>query len=401
MKKLSEHGGHIGPNLGMVEATVALHYVFDSPQDQFVFDVSHQCYPHKVLTGRKNGFLNPAEYDTVSGYTNPDESEHDFFKVGHTSTSISLACGLAKARDLKGEKRNIVAVIGDGSLSGGEALEGLDNAGEMNSNLIIVFNDNQMSIAENHGGMYRNLEALRDSNGTCPCNLFRAMGLDYRYVTDGNDIPALIAAFAEVKDVDHPVVVHINTVKDILFRRCKTRGFRSGQFVEMSKFRRPRNRHNPRFVRKRPDQGELRRSHVFTFRPFFVQTNQCHILLHRFGGETWQNRSAIRQGETTVFVERSGQEPASQQRVGDKTDAEFLQRRKNLGFRFAPPDRIFALDRRKRLNRMAASNGFRARFGPPPTQNFSFTNQLSHGSRHRRCHRAPPVRTADKNHIVF
>ncbi len=213
LKKLSEHGGHIGPNLGMVEATVALHYVFDSPQDKFVFDVSHQCYAHKVLTGRKNGFLNPAEYDAVSGYTNPDESEHDFFKVGHTSTSISLACGLAKARDLKGENRNIVAVIGDGSLSGGEALEGLDNAGEMSSNLIGVFNDNQMSIAENHGGMYRNLKELRDSNGTCPCNLFRAMGLDYRYVADGNDIPSLIAAFAEVKDINHPVVVHINTVK--------------------------------------------------------------------------------------------------------------------------------------------------------------------------------------------
>ena len=211
--RLSKHGGHCGPNLGMVEATIALHYVFDSPKDKIVYDVSHQSYCHKMLTGRKDAYLYEEHFDDVSGYSNPDESEHDFFTVGHTSTSVSLASGLAKARDLKGEDGNVIAVIGDGSLSGGEALEGLDFAGEMDSNFIIVINDNDMSIAENHGGMYKNLKLLRDTDGKAECNLFKAMGLDYVYVGSGNDITSLISAFESVKDSKKPVAVHIVTEK--------------------------------------------------------------------------------------------------------------------------------------------------------------------------------------------
>lgn len=213
LAKLSVHGGHIGPNLGMVEATIALHYVFDSPKDKMVFDVSHQSYAHKMLTGRKDAFLYPEKYDDVSGYTNPAESEHDFFTIGHTSTSVSLACGLAKGRDLTGGRENIIAIIGDGSLSGGEAYEGLSNAGEMGTNLIIVVNDNEMSIAENHGGLYQNLQALRDTGGKAPCNFFRSLGLEYVYVAGGNDIPSLISAFSSVKDTSKPTVVHIHTEK--------------------------------------------------------------------------------------------------------------------------------------------------------------------------------------------
>lgn len=213
LKKLSIHGGHFGPNFGMVEAIIAMHYVFESPKDKFVFDVSHQSYPHKILTGRKEAFIDEEKYDDVTGYTNPNESEHDLFNVGHTSTSISLASGLAKARDLKKENYNVIAIIGDGSLSGGEALEGLDFAGEQKSNFIIVVNDNDMSIAENHGGLYKNLKLLRETEGKSECNLFKAMGLDYVYVKEGNNIEDLIKAFENVKDIDHPIVVHINTQK--------------------------------------------------------------------------------------------------------------------------------------------------------------------------------------------
>lgn len=213
LTRASKHGGHFGPNFGMVEAIIAMHYVFDSPKDKIVFDVSHQCYPHKMLTGRKDAYLYEEHYDDVSGYTNPNESEHDFFTVGHTSTSISLACGLAKARDLNGEDGNVIAVIGDGSLSGVEALEGLDFASELNSNMIIVANDNDMSIAENHGGLYGNLKLLRETNGQAECNLFKAMNLDYIYVDKGNDIASLIEAFEKVKDTKKAVVVHINTLK--------------------------------------------------------------------------------------------------------------------------------------------------------------------------------------------
>ena len=213
LKRASIHGGHFGPDFGIVETTIALHTVFDSPRDKIVYDVSHQSYPHKILTGRKKAYLEEAHYGDVSGYTNPDESEHDFFNVGHTSTAISLASGLAKARDLAGRKENIIALIGDGSMSGGEALEGLDFVGEMDTNFIIVFNDNDMSIAENHGGMYKKFKELRDTNGKAEDNLFRAMGLDYIYVAEGNDTEALIAAFESVKDSTKPVVVHVFTQK--------------------------------------------------------------------------------------------------------------------------------------------------------------------------------------------
>ncbi|MBR3608890.1 MAG: 1-deoxy-D-xylulose-5-phosphate synthase [Bacteroidales bacterium] len=213
IKRLSVNGGHCGPNLGMVEMTIALHYVFNSPTDKIVFDVSHQCYTHKILTGRKEAFINPQKYKSVSGYTEPSESEHDHFIIGHTSTSVSLASGMAKARDLNGEKYNVIAIIGDGSLSGGEAFEGLDYAAELNSNMIVIVNDNQMSIAENHGGIYKNLALLRETNGSAECNLFKAMGFDYMYIANGNDIEVLINAFNEIKDCNHPIVVHINTIK--------------------------------------------------------------------------------------------------------------------------------------------------------------------------------------------
>lgn len=214
LKRNSLAGGHVGPNLGFVEATLALHYVFSSPKDKIVFDVSHQCYAHKIITGRKKGFLNVDDFHRVSGYTNPKESEHDHFIVGHTSTSVSLASGLAKARDLRKEKFNVIAVIGDGSLSGGEAFEGLDFAGsELNSNFIVVVNDNQMSIAENHGGLYKNLALLRETKGEAELNFFKALGFDYLYVDEGNNIEALIKAFKTVKGSSKPVVVHLNTVK--------------------------------------------------------------------------------------------------------------------------------------------------------------------------------------------
>lgn len=211
--KVSATGGHMGPNLGVVEATIAMHYVFDSPRDKFIWDVSHQSYTHKILTGRKQAFLDPAHYHDVSGYTHPGESEHDHFVIGHTGTSISLAVGMAKGRDLNGRKENVIAFIGDGSLSEGEALEGLDNAGAMTTNLIIIVNDNEMSIAPNHGGIYKTLAELRATNGRSEHNLFRDFGLDYRYVENGNDVDAMIDALAEVKDIDHPVVVHIHTDK--------------------------------------------------------------------------------------------------------------------------------------------------------------------------------------------
>lgn len=213
LKRASIHGGHFGPNFGVVEAIIALHYVFESPKDKMVFDVSHQTYPHKMLTGRKDAYLYEEHYDDVTGYSCPQESEHDHFTVGHTSTSVSLACGLAKARDLRGESANVIAIIGDGSLSGGEALEGMDFAAELDSNMIIVVNDNDMSIAENHGGLYSNLKLLRETNGQAECNLFKAMGLDYVYVDHGNDLRELIGAFKQVKDSKKPVVVHINTLK--------------------------------------------------------------------------------------------------------------------------------------------------------------------------------------------
>ena len=213
IKKVDTVGGHLGPNLGFVEPTIAMHYVFNTPKDKFVFDVSHQCYTHKILTGRKEYYTNPEKYLEISGYTNPKESEHDSFFIGHTSTSVSLSVGLAKARDLKREKSNIVAVIGDGSLSGGEAFEGLDNAAALDSNIIIVVNDNDMSIAPNYGGIYGNLQLLKETDGKAECNFFKAMGFDYKYVADGNNVEKLIKVFEEVKDINHPVIVHLHTLK--------------------------------------------------------------------------------------------------------------------------------------------------------------------------------------------
>lgn len=215
LNRVSKHGGHVGPNLGFVEATVALHYVFDAPKDKLVFDVSHQCYPHKVLTGRASGFLgNVDDMNAISGYSSPAECpEYDSFEVGHTSTSISLATGLQKARDIKGTDENIIAIIGDGSLSGGEAFEGLDEASELGTGIIVVVNDNEMSIAENHGGIYKNLRALRESRGTCEHNWFKAWGFEYKYLEEGNNIEKLIEIFKSVKGTDKPTVVHIHTEK--------------------------------------------------------------------------------------------------------------------------------------------------------------------------------------------
>ncbi|HFD1670405.1 TPA: 1-deoxy-D-xylulose-5-phosphate synthase [Enterococcus faecium] len=212
LQKDSDVGGHVGPNLGVVELTIAFHYVFDSPKDKIVWDVSHQSYGDKLLTGRKNGF-EKGHYREVSGYSNQHESKHDYFTVGHTSTSISLATGLAKARDLKKESGNVVAFIGDGSLSGGLAFEGLNNGGVLQSNLIVLVNDNEMSIDENHGSLYKNLAELRQTNGKSSNNLFKAMGFDYRYVDNGNDLETVIRLFEEVKDIDHPIVLHVHTEK--------------------------------------------------------------------------------------------------------------------------------------------------------------------------------------------
>lgn len=214
INRVSHHGGHVGPNLGFTEATVALHYVFDAPKDKFVFDVSHQSYPHKMLTGRKEGFLDVSDMGSISGYSSPLENpEYDNFEIGHTSTSVSLATGLQHARDLMGQKYNIVAIIGDGSLSGGEAFEGLNVAAEAGSNFIVIFNDNEMSIAENHGGMYKGLAELRATQGESHNNIFKTLGFDYMYVEEGNNVEKLIEAFQKVKDIDHPIVVHIHSEK--------------------------------------------------------------------------------------------------------------------------------------------------------------------------------------------
>ncbi|MBU7475031.1 1-deoxy-D-xylulose-5-phosphate synthase [Lactiplantibacillus pentosus] len=213
LNKVSQTGGHVGPNLGVVELTIAFHTIFDSPVDKVVWDVSHQAYTHKILTGRKQAWLDPAHYDDVSGYTAPEESPHDYFNIGHTSTSIALATGMAVARDIEGKTGNVMAVIGDGSLSGGLALEGLNIAATLKSNLIILVNDNGMAIAEDHGGIYQNLRELRESNGMSSHNLFKDFGLDYRYVENGNDLETMLTAFKAVKDIDHPIVLHVHTEK--------------------------------------------------------------------------------------------------------------------------------------------------------------------------------------------
>lgn len=252
LMKLSRHGGHIGPNLGMVEMSIALHYVFDLPTDKIVYDVSHQSYVHKMLTGRMDAFVNPEDYNKVTGFTNPKESPTDVFTIGHTSTGVSLAGGLVKARELTGGKENIIAVVGDGSLSGGEAFEGLDFAATLKSGFIIVVNDNDMSIAENHGGLYGNLRLLRESDGNAPCNYFKALGLDYRYVPYGNDIASLIKAFEDVKDIDHPVVVHVATQKGKGYAPAET--YRE-RFHFGGPFDIPTG--NPLSVSEEPDYGTL------------------------------------------------------------------------------------------------------------------------------------------------
>ena len=213
LEKLSNYGGHFGPNFGIVEATIALHYVFNSPSDKIVFDVSHQSYPHKILTGRKEAYIDPEHYKDVTGYTEPKESIHDLFTIGHTSTSISMACGLARARDLVGRKENVIAVIGDGSLSGGEAYEGLSCGAKLGSNLIVLLNDNNMSISDVNGGLYGHLQQLRDSKGSCNNNMFKALGFEYIYEENGNDVDSMISVLERVKDIDHPIVVHIHTQK--------------------------------------------------------------------------------------------------------------------------------------------------------------------------------------------
>lgn len=213
LNRVNTIGGHLGPDLGIAEATIAMHYVFDSPKDKFIFDVSHQVYPHKMLTGRKHGFVDSSRLQEISGYSNPKESEHDHFVIGHTSTSVSLATGVAKARDLKGDNYNVIALIGDGSLSGGEAYEGFNNAAELDSNIIIIVNDNEMSIAPNYGGLYKNLAELRNTNGQAQNNVFKAIGFDYYYVEEGNNTEKLIDVFKKVKDTNHPTVVHIHTLK--------------------------------------------------------------------------------------------------------------------------------------------------------------------------------------------
>ncbi|WP_432540898.1 1-deoxy-D-xylulose-5-phosphate synthase [Lactiplantibacillus argentoratensis] len=213
LNKVSQTGGHVGPNLGVVELTIAFHTIFNSPVDKVVWDVSHQSYTHKILTGRKQAWLDPAHYDDVSGYTAPEESPHDYFNIGHTSTSIALATGMAVARDLEGKSGNVMAVIGDGSLSGGLALEGLNIAATLKSNLIILVNDNGMAIAEDHGGIYQNLRELRETNGTSSHNLFKDFGLDYRYVDNGDDLETMLTTFKEIKDIDHPIVLHVHTEK--------------------------------------------------------------------------------------------------------------------------------------------------------------------------------------------
>ena len=248
-------GGHLSSNLGVVEATIALHYVFDAPRDKIVLDTSHQCYAHKMLTGRAWAFTDPARYDEVSGFTNPLESEYDLFRCGHTSTSISLACGLAKARNLLGGTENVIALVGDGCLSGGEAFEGLDNVSLVGGNLIIVLNDNEMSIAEDRGGMYPHFAELRATAGACPNNLFRAFGLDYVYVEEGNSIPALIEAFTRVRDIDHPIVVHIHTTKGYGDEWSETHK-QSAHHV-----------HGPAPARTTPDYRDVTREFILPLRP--------------------------------------------------------------------------------------------------------------------------------------
>lgn len=213
INKASIYGGHLGSNLGVVELTIALNYVFDLPNDKIIYDVSHQSYVHKILTGRKSAFIDEEKFNSITGYTNPKESIYDCFNIGHTSTSISLACGLAKGRDLKKTNENIIAVIGDASLDGGESFEALNYASELNSSLIVVVNDNNMSIPENYGGLNNLLTELRQNNGKVRNNYFESLGFEYIFVKDGHNIQNLINTFKKVKNTKHQVVIHCCTQK--------------------------------------------------------------------------------------------------------------------------------------------------------------------------------------------
>ena len=246
VRKVSMTGGHLASNLGTVELTMALHLSLDLPNDKIVWDVGHQSYTHKILTGRKDGFDNLRQYGGISGFPKRSESETDVFDSGHSSTSISAALGLARARDILGEKRTIVAVIGDGAMTGGLAYEGLNDASRMNSNLIIILNDNNMSISPNVGGVSSYLSDIRTSSGyiqlrdkihdslsdtvpgvvkgisrakqsikslMVPGMFFEEMGVTYLGPVDGHNIKSIIKSIEEAKRVNKAVLIHVCTKK--------------------------------------------------------------------------------------------------------------------------------------------------------------------------------------------
>lgn len=249
IETVSKNGGHLASNLGVVELTVALHKVFNSPVDQIVFDVGHQCYTHKILTGRKDSFSTLRTEGGISGFTRPVESEHDIFSSGHSSTSISAAIGLAKAKQIKGEKGKVIAVIGDGALTGGMAYEALNNCANENSNLVVILNDNNMSISKNVGSMAKNLTTIRTSpryvtfkskiqRGLAKIpkvggqisrtftyinakirkkiyhsTVFEDLGFRYYGPIDGHDLDALIDVLNVAKAHNHSVLINVNTVK--------------------------------------------------------------------------------------------------------------------------------------------------------------------------------------------
>ena len=264
VKTVSETGGHLASSLGAVELTVALHRVFDTSEDRVVFDVGHQSYAHKILTGRREAFGTLRQFGGIAGFPKPCESEHDAFIAGHASNSISAALGIARARTLAGADYNVIAVIGDGALTGGLAYEGLSDAGESGEKLIIILNDNGMSITENVGGMARYLsrERLKPSyrdfkqryrkfmskmpggkgiyrfthevktavkETLLHCSLFEEMGLEYAGPVDGHDVSRVIDALEWAKTTEGPVVVHLLTTKGKGYRFAEERPDEEGQ----------------------------------------------------------------------------------------------------------------------------------------------------------------------------
>ena len=217
IETVSVTGGHLGSSLGVVELTVALHYVFDTPHDRLIWDVGHQAYPHKILTGRRHQMRSLRQGGGLSGFTKRAESAYDPFGAAHSSTSISSALGFAVARDMLGEQRNVVAVIGDGAMSAGMAYEALNNAGALGSRLIVVLNDNRMSIAQPTGAManYFNRLALRDegANEWVSPTWFEELGFNYIGPVDGHDVDRLVDALQQARDMAAPVVVHAITHK--------------------------------------------------------------------------------------------------------------------------------------------------------------------------------------------